>query len=71
MKDWIIKLDDFSKRYGKGVLKSAGTVSHKDALEKAEVEYEKYRKRTIEELSPAERDYLASVKEAQKRLEQK
>jgi len=69
MKDWIVELDDFANRYGKGVLPGAGTVSHKDALEKAESEYEKYRKRMIEELSPAERDYLASLKDAQKRLE--
>ena len=71
MKDWIIELDDFTGRYGKGVLTGAGIVSHKDALEKAEAEYEKYRKRTIEELTPAERDYLASIKETQKKLERK
>jgi len=69
MKDWIVELDDFASRYGKGVLPGAGSVSHKDALEKAEAEYEKYRKRTIEELTPAERDYLASIKDAQKKLE--
>ncbi|WP_292408287.1 MULTISPECIES: RhuM family protein [unclassified Methanoculleus] len=28
MRDWIVELDDFSKRYGKGMLSSAGTVSH-------------------------------------------
>jgi hypothetical protein len=69
MKDWVIELNDFAKRYGKGVLQGAGTVSHKDALEKAEAEYEKYRQKTIEELSPAERDYLASIKDTQKKLE--
>lgn len=29
-----------SHRYGKGVLLNAGTISHKDALEKAEREYD-------------------------------
>jgi hypothetical protein len=69
MKDWIIELDDFADRYGKGILSGAGTVSHKEALEKAEAEYEKYRKRLVDGLSPIERDYLASIKETQKFLE--
>jgi hypothetical protein len=68
MKDWVAELDDFAGRYGKGVLTGAGTVSHDDALKKAEAEYEKYRKRTIEELTPAERDYLSSIRDIQKKL---
>jgi len=71
MKDWITEIDDFAKRYGKGVLPGAGTVSHKDALEKAEEEYEKYRKKMIEEITPVEKDYLASIKNTQKILEDK
>jgi hypothetical protein len=71
MRDWLLELDDFSKRYGKGVLLNAGTVSHQAALEKATAEYEKYRQRTIDELSPAERDFLASIKDTQKTLEGK
>jgi hypothetical protein len=71
MRDWIVELDDFAKRYGKGILPNAGTVSHQAALEKASVEYDKYRQRTINELSPAERDFLASIKGTQKELEGK
>jgi hypothetical protein len=71
MRDWALELDDFAKRYGKGVLPNAGTISHQAALEKANAEYEKYRQRTIDELSPAERDYLATIKETQKKLEGK
>jgi len=71
MKDWVTELDDFAKRYGKGVLSDAGAVSHKEALEKAEAEYAKYRQRTIDEPTPVERDYLASIKETQKKLEGK
>jgi len=71
MRDWIVELDDFAKRYGKGILPNAGTVSHQTALEKVSVEYEKYRQRTIDELSPAERDFLASIKGTQKELEGK
>ena len=71
MKDWVVELDDFAKRYGKGVLPGAGTVSHDDALAKAEAEYSKYCKRTIVNPTPVERDYLANIKETQKRLESK
>ena len=71
MRDWVVELDDFAKRYGKGVLPNAGTISHQAALEKASAEYDKYRQLTIEELSPAERDYLASIKNTQKQLEGK
>jgi len=43
MKEWIQKLDDFLKISDKELLHNAGIVSHKQALEKAQVEYEKYR----------------------------
>ena len=71
MKDWVRELDDFSKRYGKGALQDAGTISHKEAIEKAEQEYEKYREKTKEELSKVEKDYLESIKQTQKKLEGK
>ena len=69
MRDWIVELDDFSKRYGKGMLSGAGTVSHQEALAKAEAEYRKYRQKTAGDLSPVERDFLTSIKETQTRLE--
>lgn len=69
MRDWIVELDDFSKRYGKGMLSNPGTVSHQEALEKAEAEYTKYRQKTVGNLSPVERDFLTSIKETQKRLD--
>ena len=71
MKDWLFELDDFAKRYGKGILPNAGTVSHKAALEKAEREYRKYLEKTKDELSSVEKDYLESVKKTQKKLEGK
>jgi len=43
MQDWINATDDLLKFRRKGVLKNNGNVSHKQALEKAESEYEKYR----------------------------
>jgi hypothetical protein len=71
MKDWIIELDDFTERYGQGVLENAGTVSHESALKIAQTEYEKYRQKTLDELSHAERDFLTSIKTTQKKLEGK
>ncbi len=71
MKDWLPQVDDFAERYGKGVLKNAGTVSRQTAIEKATEEYKKYRLRIKETPSKAERDYLESLKNTQKRLEGK
>jgi len=44
MQDWIQKLDDFLKVSEKEILANAGKISHKKAIEKAKIEYEKYRK---------------------------
>ncbi|MBL4774728.1 MAG: virulence RhuM family protein [Mariprofundus sp.] len=44
MQDWIQKLDDFLRISEKELLTDAGKVSHKNAIEKAKAEYEKYRK---------------------------
>ena len=71
MKDWVVELDEFTKRYGKGILSDGGTVSNKIALEKAEKEYEKYQQKTIDELSKVEQDFLENIKQTQKKLEQK
>lgn len=42
MKDWIKKLDDILIINERSILKDAGSISHKLAVEKAELEYEKY-----------------------------
>ena len=44
MRDWVAKLDDFLKLSGRELLDHAGKISADDAREKAEAEYEKYRK---------------------------
>ncbi len=43
MQDWINATDDLLKFRRKKVLSNSGNISHKDAIEKAESEYEKYR----------------------------
>lgn len=71
MRDWLPQVDDFAERYGKGVLQNAGTVSRQAAIEKATEEYKKYRKRIADLPTPTERDYLANIKQAQKKLKNK
>ena len=43
MKDWINATDDLLKFRRKEVLNSSGSISHREAVEKAEKEYEKFR----------------------------
>lgn len=68
MKDWVAELDKFAENFGKGVLKDAGSVSHKEAIEKATEEYRKYQAKT---LSPVEEAYLESIKALEKKVEGK
>lgn len=70
MKDWIAKLDEFLKVSERDILTHAGRVSHEAALEKARIEYEKFRERALEEPSPVERHFIEAVKEV-KQLEKK
>ena len=71
MRDWVEKLDDFIKLSGSELLQHAGRISHEQARIKAELEYEKYKERTKDELTKAEKDFLNSIKETQKKLEEK
>ncbi len=64
MQDWIQKLDDFLKASEKELLKNAGTVSHKNAMEKAKLEYEKYRK-------TEDKKYISDFDREMKQLESK
>lgn len=50
MKDWIERLDTILKMNGRELLNHAGKISHQMALERSEVEYEKF-KSTQNELS--------------------
>ena len=71
MKDWVLKLDDFLRMSESEVLDNAGKISHEMAIEKANVEYAKYRELSQDELSIVEKDFLESVKTTQKKLENK
>lgn len=54
MKDWIQKLDDFLKLSGKELLNHAGKISAELAKQKADTEYDKFKERTVYNLSPVE-----------------
>ena len=71
MRDWVKKLNEFLRMSDSEVLHSAGTISHEMAMEKAKEEYNKYKKQNKDELSQVEKDFLDSVKKAQKLLESK
>ena len=43
MKDWITATDDLLKFRRKEILNNSGSITHKEAVEKAEKEYEKFR----------------------------
>jgi hypothetical protein len=66
MMDYIRQLDAILSSTGQEVLKSAGTVSHERAMEKAETEYRKYQAKTLSEVEIA---YLENLKAVQKKLE--
>jgi hypothetical protein len=71
MKDWIDKLDDFVRMTGNDILQNAGTISHKQALNKAKVEYEKYQEQTKSELSAVEKHFVKQIENTAKKLANK
>lgn len=63
MSDYIEHLDRVLSTTGEKLLEGAATVSHKQAMEKAEQEYRKYQ---VETLSPVEEAYLETIRETEK-----
>ena len=59
MADWIAALDDQILRLRKNILEGSGSVSHQEAIEKAEREFEIYRER---EMRLLESDFDKAVK---------
>lgn len=68
MKDWINILDDFLRISCKDILTHAGKISAKLAKEKADQEYDKFKERTKNDLSPVEIHFLENFEREQKRL---
>jgi hypothetical protein len=70
MQDWISVLDGFIQMSRQDILKNAGSISADIARDKALAEYEDYKKRSSEELSEVERQFLESIESARKQIEQ-
>jgi len=71
MRDWLAILDKFTSDFGFGALTDAGKVSHVDAVEKAHSEYDVYRSQLSDELTDVEKAYLNTLREMQRKLEDK
>lgn len=71
MRDWIQKLDDFLKLSGKNLLNHAGIISAELAKQKAHEEYNKFKVRTSNQLSPVEIHFLENFENERKRLKDK
>lgn len=57
---------DYINQLDANVLNDAGSISHKKAVEKTKLEYEKYQ---MKELSPIEKEYLNPINEINKIVE--
>ena len=68
MTDWANHLDGILTSTGEQLLVGNGSISHNQAMKKAEEEYKKYKARTI---SDVERDYLESISELEEKAKTK
>lgn len=68
MKEWIEVLDGFIKMSRQDVLTHAGKISAEIAQRKALAEYEAYKSKAEEELSEVEKQFIASIEQANKKL---
>jgi len=64
MSDYVEHLDNVLKATGEKVLEGAGSISHAQAMAKANEEYKKYQ---IDNLSPVEEEYLLTIKGIEKK----
>ncbi len=71
MKTWIEKLDEFINITGNDILKHSGTISHQQAIDKANTEYGKYKEQTKNELSEAEKHFIKQIENTAKKLNTK
>lgn len=68
MDDYVKQLDSVLSSGNRKLLTGAGSVSHKQALEKAKAKYRKYQEIT---LTPVEKAYLESIKEVSKEVKRR
>ena len=70
MADWIAKLDDFLRLSEREILTHVGKISHEQAVEKAENEFEKYCQAQAALPQPVDQHFEQTLEELQ-RMEQK
>ena len=63
MKDWLETIDDYLRMTRRDILTTKGKVTHQQALEKAHLEYEKYKRNQEYILSPVECHFFDSIGE--------
>ncbi len=68
MSDYVEHLDRVLESTGEKVLDGAGKISHKEAMDKAQDEYQKY---IVQNLSPVEEAYLQAIKEVEGKVKAK
>ena len=68
MDDYVKQLDSVLSSGNRKLLTGSGSVSHKQAMEKAKSEYRKYQEIT---LTPVEKAYLESIKEVSKEVKRR
>ena len=68
MQDWADHLDSILLATGEEVLRNAGKISSKEAMQKAQDEYKKYQQKT---LSPVEQSYLDTINQLESKLQKK
>lgn len=62
MQSWIEKLDEYLRLSEREILQHAGRISHDEAMQKAELEFDKYRVGQLAQTARVERDFDAAVK---------
>jgi hypothetical protein len=61
MKDWIARLDQFLTMTVNEIFNHAGTVSHKQAIQKASEEYIKYKALANNDISRVAQDFIKQI----------
>ena len=66
MQDWLETIDDYLKMTRREILETKGIVSHKQAIEKAHIEFDKHQEMKADLLSSVELDFIASIEKLEK-----
>ena len=68
MNDWIKQLDSFLTMTNKEILQHLGSISHKQAIEKAHTEYAKHKEKLKNRITQVEKDFIKQIENKTKEL---